>query len=310
MISLRKSRIVSLAVSVAVVSALVLAGASPAAAARTSSPTTPTNFRADIGTSSVTVTWDPSRSRADVTIYFVQLDGQWFFTEEPSITFFLARDRTYRMQVQAQDASFRRSDWSEPFSFTTPVDFPVTTPGNVRVSEAPGSLTVQWDQSSSDAGVLDYTATMRGGSGGAVAARTPGTTVTFDLPPGGEVEVTVQARDQAYRLSDGSAPVGAIVPPADEWAPPGTPGNLRAVFDSSDRVERLEWDAGGGGGGVVTYHVKLDGDEIESTRLLELELFDFAACPDGARNPLEFSVSASSNGFESADSEPVVLCFD
>lgn len=303
----RTSRIASLATGMTVVMAAVTM--STPAYAQGDRPTTPGNFRADIGPSSVTVEWDPSSSDAGISIYFVQLDGRWLFTTEPSMTFHLAQNRTYRLQVQAQDGAWQRSDWSDPFHFTTPDEFPVTTPAGVQVSESPGSLTVQWEPSSSAAGVLDYTTTMRGGPAGTVARRTTGTSATFDLPPGGDVNVSVTARDRAYRLSDSSEPAGAVVPPADEWSQPEAPRNLRAVFDSRDRVQRLEWDAGGGTS-QVTYHVKIDGDEIESTRQEEVELFSFAACQDGDRQKLSFTVNATSNGFESPDSEPITLCFD
>jgi hypothetical protein len=289
---------------------LVLGGAG-SAYAKAGKPTTPDNLRADVTASSVTVTWDPSTSNAGVTIYFVQLNGQLLWTTEPTITLHLARSTTYELLVQAQDAAWRRSDWSDPLRFTTPDEFPVTTPAGVQVSASPGSLTVQWQPASSDAGVLDYTTTVRGGPDGPLAQRTTGTTATIDLPPGGDLDVTVRARDRAYRWSDTSDPVPVTVPPAQEWSPPGAPSALRAVFDPQDRVERVEWDAAGGGGDTtITYHLKLDGDEIESTRQLFVELFSFAACPDGARSTLAFTVSATSNGFESADSEPITLCFD
>lgn len=307
MILRRTSRMASLAAGMTVVMAAVTVGTP--AYAQGDRPTTPSNFRADIGPSSVTVEWDPSSSDAGISIYFVQLNGRWMFTTEPSMTFFLARSQTYRLQVQAQDNAWQRSDWSDPFHFTTPDEFPVTTPGDVQVSESPGSLTVQWEPSSSAAGVLDYTTTVRGGPAGRVARRTTGTTASFDILPGGEVTVSVTARDRAYRLSDSSDPVGVVVPPADEWSEPEAPRNLRAVFDSQDRVQRLEWDAGDGTS-QVTYHVKIDGDEIESTQREEVELFSFAACQSEDRQKLSFTVSATSSGFESPDSEPITLCFD
>jgi hypothetical protein len=309
MIQRRTSISASLAGGLVLGLTAAMAGTGPAHAQASDPPTTPDNIRADVGASSVTVQWDPSTSDAGVTIYFVQLNGQWRFTVEPRLTLFLQRDQAYQLRVQAQDAAFQRSDWSDPFEFTTPDQAPVTTPSGVQVTESPGGLMVAWGASSSDAGVLDYTATVTGGPGGTVTRRTSGTSATFDLPPGGEVDVTVQARDRAYRLSDRSAPVGAVVPPADEWAPPGAPSNLRAAFDSRGEVERVAWDAASGGSDRVTYHLKVDGDEIESTTQLQVELFSFAECTERDRQRLDFTVTATSNGFESPASEPITLCF-
>lgn len=305
----RTSKFASLAGSLALGMVMVTAGAGPAYG-QEDGPTTPDNLRAEVGTSSVTVQWDPSQSDVGVTIYYVKLDGRWFFTEEPIITFHLAQNQTYQVEVQAQDAGWRRSDWSDPFQFTTPNEFPVTTPGDVQVSESPGSLSVQWDAASSDAGVLDYTATVRGGPDGTVARRTTGTSATFPIPPGGEVDVTVTARDRAYRLSDSSDPVEATVPADPDWDPPEAPTNLRAVFDSQGWVQRVEWDAAEGGADPLTYHLLLDGSEIERTQDLEVEVFAFARCPEGAPNPMTFTVMATSEGFESGESNPITLCFD
>lgn len=41
------------------------------------------------------------------------------------------------------------------------------------------------------------------------------------------------------------------------------PTNVRAGVDSQGQVTAIEWDASTGGNGPITYHVYLDGSEIE-----------------------------------------------
>jgi hypothetical protein len=290
-----------------VVPVMALGTASPAAAGR-SPVTTPTGFQAEVEASSVIVTWQPSTSRAgEVSIYFVKLDGRTSWTVEPTMTFFLAQNRTFRVEVQAQDSEFNRSNWSQPFEFTTPDEFPVTTPGNVRVADSPGSATVEWDAASSAAGVLDYLVTLRGSE--PTSRRTTGTSVTFDRPGGGDFEVTVQARDGAYRLSDISDPVAFTVDPVAGFEPPTAPTNLRASFDSLGRVQSVAWD-GSEGTGPFTYILQIeDSGEIERTTQLEMELLGFVQCTETTRQTMVFFVTALANGLESPASEPILLCF-
>jgi hypothetical protein len=297
----------TVAVSLIIALGTVLAAAEPAAAKR-SPVTTPTGFQAEVEASSVTVTWQPSTSRAgEVSIYFVKLDSQWHWTVEPTITFFLPQDRTFRMEVQAQDTNFNRSNWSVPFEFTTPDESPVTTPGNVRVADSPGTATVQWDAASSAAGVLDYLVTLRGSD--PAFRRLTGTSITFDRPAGGDFEVTVQARDQAYRLSAVSAPVAFTVDPVGGFEPPTAPTNLRASFDSLGRVQSVAWD-GSQGTGPFSYSLQIeDSGEIERTSALEIELFGFVRCTETTRQTMVFFVTAWANGLESPPSDPINLCF-
>jgi hypothetical protein len=304
--------ILVLTVSLALMLATPAVGKRPTVAQEDLLVTTPSNFQVDVGTGSVTVMWDPSTSDAEVVIYFVQVDGRWLWTEEPAITLYLPKSRTYTLTVQAQDVDYNRSAWSDPVAFTTPDEFPVTTPSAVQATGAPGSLSVAWEPSSSDAGVLDYLVELRGGSFGMVGKRTSGTTATFDLPAGGDFEVTVTARDTAYRLSDASEPIEVTVESADDWEAPSAPTNLRATFDSHGGPTIIEWNASSGGSGTLTYNiivVTYGNTPIEHTTQLGMELPDFGECQPGDPQPLTFVVTASANGFESAPSNAITLCF-
>lgn len=305
----RMAKIVTCGASLALVLGTVMVAAAPAAAGHRPIVTTPTGFQAEVGASSVTVAWEPSRSRGgEVVIYRARAAGRWFTTTEPTLTFFLAKSRTYGMEVQAQDEVGNRSDWSEPFLFTTPDEFPVTTPGNVRVTTSPGTATVEWDASRSDPGVLDYLLTLTGGSVGTLGGRTFGTSFTYDLPAGGDFQVSVQARDQAYRYSDSSEPVSFTVDPAQGFAPPSAPENLELQFDSRGRSFLANWGASQGSG-PVTYHFQIDGQEVDETQELELAVFDFVRCNEFSSPPFDVTVIATANGFESPQSNPVEVCF-
>lgn len=291
--------------------ALAVTVASPATAA-TDGPTTPTDLAVDVGPSSVTVDWAPSSSDTEIATYFVKVNGNWHWTADPEITLHLNRSTTYRVEVQAQDTAYRRSPWSEPIEFTTPDTFPVTTPGDVSLSSSPGSLTVDWAPSTSDAGILDYAVTLDGGEDGTFAQRTSNTRTTFEIPPGGDFEVTVKGRDTAFRWSEPSTPIDVNVEPAEDWQPPNAPTNLRVTFGPEGRAELLSWDASTAGVGTVTYNVivvEYNNTAVETTTDLSVELQEFGRCPDNPTNPLTFVVTATSNGVVSPLSEPVTLCF-
>lgn len=285
-----------------------VAGA-PAAAAQRPTVTTPTGFQAEVGASSVTVTWEPSTSReAEVTIYTVYAAGRWFVLEEPTLTLFVERDTSYGVRVRARDAEYNRSEWSETFRFRTSEEFPVTTPGNVRVSTSPGTATVEWDESSSDAGVLDYLLTVTGGTQGTLGGRTSGTSLTYDLPAGGDFQVTVKGRDKSYRYSDSSEPVSFTVDPAEGFAPPTAPEDLELMFSSGGLSELATWEPSEGTG-PITYELRIDGMAVDFTQDTELEVFDFVRCSQFSSPPMEVSVVAAANGFKSEPSNSVEACF-
>jgi hypothetical protein len=301
----------SKSIGVGLLLALIPIFASPATAG-IDGPTTPTNVAAEVGASSVRLDWAPSTSDSEIAIYFVKVNGNWHWTDKTSINLYLRRSTTYRVEIQAQDTSYLRSAWSNPIEFTTPDIFPVTTPGDVRASSPPGTVTVDWDPSTSDARILDYVVTLDGGHNGAVSKRTSDTHAAFDVPSGGDFVITVKGRDLAYRWSEPSAPVVVRVEPSEDWRPPSPPTNLRASFDAEGRVRLLSWDASTGGVGTVTYSViivEYNNTPIETTSDLSVELLEFGRCPANQLDTLTFVVTATANGVVSPPSEPLTLCF-
>jgi hypothetical protein len=234
------------------------------------------------------------------------------WTEEPTATFYLAKRRTYTVTVGAVAADYTRSsEWSEPVTFTTPDEFPVTTPSNIQVTSSQGVVTVSWDRSASDAGMMDYVAILHGGANGPNGSRIleAATTTTFAYPPGGDLWVTVQARDKAYRYSDTSDPVPVTVEPADNWEPPSTPANFRAAPTDSGIL--FQWDEPAHGIGPFAYEIYLDGSEVEEVRGdLELDSSYFFECNTRpGLTPAEFTITAKSYGFTSPPGESITLCF-
>jgi hypothetical protein len=189
-----------------------------------------------------------------------------------------------------------------------PSDVVVTTPANVEATAAPGSVAVTWDPSTGDAGVQDYLVTLRGAPDGKTYGRwTTDTSATFTLPPGGKIQVSVTARDQAGRWSDSSPPVAVTIPPAADWTPPQAPSNLRAVTDGAEIV--FQWEASPGGVAPIEYRIKLDGVTVDFSRETRLRSPYFAECTSPTQISASFTVAATSWGLESPPSNAIELCF-
>lgn len=301
-------RLISLGVAVAVAAAVLTAG--PVAVAQAnSSVTTPENVRVeDVSPTSATVRWDGSQSDVGGISYVLLLEYSYLrkFVKAPEteLTLSLGPGTDYRVRVQAMDAQGHLSDWSDPLEFTTPNVPPPTVPENVRASIEPGSVTIDWDPSTADLGVAEYQVTM-----GSTTRYTTQTSASFDVPPGGEFVAKVRARDTAYRWSEFSDPLSVSVPPAEDWEPPTAPANFRATPLEGQEGVFFEWDASTGGLEPLTYHIHLDGTEIELTRDLFLESPYFVMCTSPWQMSATFVVTANSYGVQSPPSNSITLCF-
>lgn len=80
--------------------------------------------------------------------------------------------------------------------FTTPAENPTSTPGNVRLATSPGSVSVSWQPSSSPIGIANYEVTLVDDFR-TKRVTTADTSAEFAVPNGGDVDVTVRARDTA-----------------------------------------------------------------------------------------------------------------
>jgi hypothetical protein len=92
---------------------------------------------------------------------------------------------------------------------------------------------------------------------------------------------------------------------------PTAPTNVRAVLDSERQVTAIEWDASTGGTGPITYHVYLDGSEIEMSSGLRAELPPgcLFECDAGLLMSVPVVVTAKSGGVESPPSEAITLSY-
>jgi hypothetical protein len=275
----------------------------------------------------VTVGWDPPTSGPGGLTYLVQVTevgaaccATLLEADEASIALHLDRDKTYSVRVDAQDAVGMRSGYSEPLEFVTPAAPPLNAPGNVEVSTEPGKAVVTWDASTSPLGVKDYQVRLDH-STGPKSVTTSQRTAEFLVPDGGEVEVTVRARDTAGRWSEHSSPVIVMVPEAEGWDELGAPRNLRLIFNDAGVVERLEWDPASGGDGNLTYSFNyrfgsqsnFDVFFTTSQTFVDIlsEIGPFVECTPASHPGDTFIVriQAHAQGQVSPPSEEVAMCF-
>lgn len=277
--------------------------------------TTPTIVRAEVDpdTLGIVVDWEPSISEAGSRVTYwagIKEEGGGLRTintgELTTATFFVPPGKTYEVSVNATDERWRTA--RDTAEVTAPFVPPPSLPEDVRVTTSPGIVTVNWDTPSSGAPVKDYSVTLPDAPGGAQGQTTTDTTATFNVPPGGDLEVTVAARDWLSRSSDRTDPAAFILEPAEDWVPPSAPGNFRAA--SSQRGVLFEWDEPAEGVGPFTYHIFLDGSEVETIREdTQLDSPYFFECTHPWQTSSEFTVTATSFGFESPDSNSITLCF-
>lgn len=277
--------------------------------------TTPTIVRAEVdpGTLGIVVEWEASTSEAGGVSYRAGIrevgshGTRTVDTDELTTTFYVPPGKTYRVSVTATDNARRTAGAST--EVTAPFVPAPSPPENVNVTSSPGSVTVGWDAPTDGAPVKQYGVTLHNAPGGTRVQSTTDTTAKLDLPPGGELEVTVSAGDWLNRRSDPSDPVQFTMAPADDWAPPSAPGNFRAT--PTDSGVLFQWDEPVEGIGPFTYEIHLDGSEVEEVRGdLQLDSDYFFACNVRPwATPAEFTITAKSYGFVSPHSEPIKLCF-
>lgn len=281
------SKIMSLGASLTLALATVVIGIGPAAAGTDPLPP-PANLRVtDLDHTSATVEWDPSPGATHYTVIWSP-PVNWLDTEDTSITFPVEwPGARYHVSVRAYDDD--GSSLASSLTFTAPKAPPPPVPPmpeNFQAAASPGSLTVEWDPSFVDGVEAEaYVVRLSPTHTGIV---TSDTTLTHNVPPGHEYSVTVTARNGFFSESERSEPLEVTVPPAEDWEPLTAPSNLRAA--------------------PVTYHLHLDGTEIESTRDLHLNSPYFAECTGPGQTPATFVVTATSHGVASPPSNSIILC--
>ncbi len=142
---------------------------------------------------------------------------------------------------------------------------PPTPPSRLRATaKSDTSVSLAWDASTDDVGVVGYDVYQHGQLMTSVSGTTLTATVT-GLRPDTAYDWTVFARDAAPNVSQASnnVVVRTDVPRPDDEAP-GAPANLRVTTRSATSVS-LAWDASTDNVGVTGYVVHRDGAQVATS---------------------------------------------
>jgi chitodextrinase len=236
------------------------------AIADTTPPTTPTGLAgANIGLSSVDLSWNASSDNVGVTGYDVFQDGANIasVTSTSYAVSGLASGTTYAFTIKAKDAAGNVSAASTTLNVTT--DAPDTTAPTVPTGLAASSvtkisLTLTWTASSDAIGVTGYDVYQNGALLTSVAGTS--TNVT-GLTAGTTYAYTVTAKDAAGNISAASIALN-VTTVAPDTTPPSVPTGLAASTVTQTTLT-LSWNASTDNDtGVAGYDVYQDGGLISS----------------------------------------------
>jgi chitinase len=230
--------------------AVLLVGASPAAAAPDRKPPSkPGDFRVTAKSqTTVTVAWNASTDNSGSVAYDVRTwrDGRYvtLATLGPAQTTYTAAglipNVTYFFHVEAVDPSGNRT-FSDGASATTDRDrTPPGVPGGLQITRVTASqIDLDWDVASDDTGIRAYQVTgtpsdwnliFTSATSATVVGLAPATTYTF----------TVRAQDLGYNFSPASVAVAATTTASTDVTAPSPPTSL-FVDDQSCGEVGLRW---------------------------------------------------------------------
>ncbi|HWO62254.1 MAG TPA: LamG-like jellyroll fold domain-containing protein, partial [Umezawaea sp.] len=193
----------------------------------TQPPSAPANLSASGSLSSVSLSWSASTDNVGVARYDVYRSNTPGFTPSPgnriaqptgtSYTDTGLQAGTYYYKVQAEDQAGNLSAPSNEASASVTGDTtPPTTPGNLTAGPGPGQVSLSWNASSDNVGVLRYDLYRSTASGftpgpGNRIAQPSGTSYTDTGLAAGTYYYKVQAEDAAGNLSASSNEANATV---------------------------------------------------------------------------------------------------
>jgi chitodextrinase len=241
------------------------------AAPDTDAPSVPANLAASAVTATtLTLAWDPSTDNVGVVSYEVEQrtsagPGAWTWlatVAHPTTTVGvtgLTEGTSYDFRVRAVDAAGNMSAWAELLNVVTADETAPTVPANLAASSITATtLTLTWDPSTDNVGVVSYEVEQRTSAGpGAwtwlATVAHPTTTVNVT----GLIEITsydfrVRAVDLAGNMSAWAELLNVVT--ADETAPT-VPANLAASNITATTLD-LTWDPSTDNVGVVEYEVQ------------------------------------------------------
>jgi chitodextrinase len=221
---------------------------SPVLAAKDrSAPTTPTNLHATaIGTTSVTLAWNPSTDNSGSVRYRIQMVSTSLAmeTSQTSLTWTsLSTNRTYSFYVFAFDRSGNKSANSNTVTVTTQAD---TTPPTAPVLSgsvlSPSQVRLNWTASTDDTQwwSLTYQVFVNGSPASHVNWDGERTVRIRHLAPATSYTFTVQARAVSGTTSM-SNEVTLTTEPSSDTVPPTAPTNLHLVSDQGGGEFYLGW---------------------------------------------------------------------
>ncbi|AZS15946.1 fibronectin type III domain-containing protein [Paenibacillus lutimineralis] len=228
-------------------------------------PTAPTNLAASIiSVTSARLSWTKSTDNVGVVGYDIYLisdsDPDLIATSTTNSYTLneLQPNTTYTVMVRARDNAGNQSADSSNVSFTTKADTTKpSTPTNLTlVTMTNNSVTLKWDESTDNVGVVAYdifegtnlVATVALPSGGVI-----------NLLPSTPYRFTVVARDAAGNKSSPSVPLNVTIIPDNES--PSAPTNLTYSETLTNSI-KLVWDESTDNVGVVGYQIYRDSELV------------------------------------------------
>ncbi|GGH30725.1 glycosyl hydrolase family 18 protein [Paenibacillus segetis] len=188
-------------------------------------PTAPSNATAtNIGSTSVTLSWDPSTDNIGVSDYIVYQGSQTAVTVQVTSATVsgLTANTAYSFTIKAKDAAGNLSPASNTVTITTTTPVidtePPTTPTNLTITgTTSASVSLSWGASTDNIGVVGYNVY----NGTTLALSTSNTTaVVSGLTGNTAYTFTVVAKDEAGNLSPASNSVSTTTPVGyNAWQP-------------------------------------------------------------------------------------------
>jgi chitodextrinase len=254
-------------------------------------PTVPGNLHStSITATAVSVAWNPSSDNVGVAGYGLYKGGVKQGADQAGTSFTftgLTPGQTYTLEVDAVDTSGNRSAKAQ--LVVTADGTPPTVPGNLRMT-AVGltQVSVAWDASSDDVGVVGYGVYLDGSKQGPDA---PGLGATLSgLLPGRTYLVEVDAADPA---GNRSARASLSVQTTPDTEPPAVPANFRVDWGWPYGFV-VKWDPAGDNVGVTGYGIYLDGQKLGADQTgLTYQFADLV--PEGTYQAAVDAVDASGN---------------
>ncbi|GGG17668.1 fibronectin type III domain-containing protein [Paenibacillus aceti] len=269
-------------------------------------PTAPTNLAASIiSVTSARLSWTKSTDNVGVVGYDIYRisDSEPELVGSSTTTSYtlnqLHPSTTYTVMIRARDNAGNQSEDSASVSFTTKADTTKpSTPTNLTlVTMTNNSVTLKWDESTDNVGVVAYdifegtnlVATVVLPSGGVI-----------NLLPNTPYKFTVVARDAAGNKSSPSAPLNVTIIPDNES--PSAPTNLSYTEILMDSI-KLEWDESTDNVGVVGYQIYRDSELVGTS---SVNYFQDMGLTPGTSYKYEI-IALDSSGNLSLPSEALVV---